>query len=79
MLTIFGGHAPLEPQLATPMLHVICKRVYWVPAFNTMCNSNGVSILDFEASFDSGVGVGVQGGTSKPPRVLICQKSWQNL
>jgi len=37
-------------------LHANFERVSWVPVFNTMNSSDGVSILDFKASFDSGVG-----------------------
>jgi len=42
-------------------------------------SSDGVSILDLEASFDSGVAGGDAGGTSATPNVLICQKYGQNL
>jgi len=34
--------------------------------FNTMNSSDGVSILDLNSSFDSGVGGGDAGGTSAP-------------
>jgi len=47
--------------LATPMLHSNSKRVCWVLVFNTMNNTDGVSLLNLEASFDSGVGGGVAG------------------
>jgi len=54
------GYAPCAP-LATPMLHADCKRVCWVPAFNIMNNSDGISILDLEASSGSGAGGEVVG------------------
>jgi len=44
-----------------------------------MNNSDGVSILDLEASFDSCVGGGGAGCTRAPTKVLICQKSWKKL
>jgi len=45
----------------------------------TMCNSNGISILDLEGSFDSGVGGEGAGEYKHTPKILFCQKSWQNL
>jgi len=51
----------------TGVLHANFERVCWVPVFNTMKNSDGVSILDLEASFDSGVG-GMQGIQAHPQK-----------
>ena len=49
------------------------------PVFNIMNSSDGDSILYLKASSDIGVGGGNAGGTIAPPKVLICQKSGQNL
>jgi len=42
-----------------------------------MNSSDGVSVLDLEASFDSSVGGGDAGGYKPTPKVLICQKTEQ--
>jgi len=72
---MLGRAWPSGSPLATPTLHANCKRVCCLPVFNTMNNSDGVSILDLKVRFDGGVGAGVQKGTSAPKKVLICQKS----
>jgi len=43
-----------------------------------MNSSNGVLILNLEASFDNGVAGGDEGGLKRTPKVLICRKSGQN-
>jgi len=58
----------------TGVVHPNFERVCWVWVFITMNCSDGVSILDLEASFDSGVGGGDAGGYNSTPKSFDLSK-----